>query len=106
MLEKIRLLKEWISSQQVVPKFRNRSEDDLTTLVNQLEIEAKKLLENKPAKSNNLPPIVYAVFGGENTKDYALLGVFDTSQGAEAAIGARWCTIKPVQINRLFPKGV
>jgi DNA-directed RNA polymerase subunit H (RpoH/RPB5) len=43
MLEKIQLLKEWIATGQVVPKFRNRSEDDLTTLVNQLEIEAKNL---------------------------------------------------------------
>lgn len=42
MLEKIQLLKQWVSTQQVVPKFRNRNADDLTTLVNQLEIEAKQ----------------------------------------------------------------
>ena len=43
MLEKIQLLKEWVSTGQVVSKFRNRSEDDLITLINQLEIEAKKM---------------------------------------------------------------
>ena len=46
MLEKIQLLKTLISTGQVVPKFRNRNSDDLTTLVNQLEVEAKKLQQH------------------------------------------------------------
>lgn len=43
MIEKIQLLKKWVSNGELVPKFRNRNSDDLTTLLNQLENEAKKL---------------------------------------------------------------
>lgn len=53
MLEKIKLLKHWVSTQQVVAKFRNRNTDDLATLVNQLEIEAERAL-HQPLASDSL----------------------------------------------------
>ncbi len=81
MLEKIQLLKEWIATGQVVPKFRNRNEDDLTTLVNQLEIEAKKIPQADVGGS--LPPIIrvgftQAITGNElwiNTKTDEMITV-------------------------------
>ena len=64
-------------------------------------------------KKSNTPKmghdtLLYAVFdgGGQGMRDVGLMGVFDSKEKANKAVGEQWLIIKEIKINVLCENGL
>ncbi len=51
---------------------------------------------------------LYVVFdsGGQGMRDVGAMAIFDTKEKATAYVGEDWKSIKEVEINKVYPKGI